>query len=281
MADKPGGEARAAVRSALAKAAQALASVSDSPRLDAELLMAHALGVSREAMILRGLDDPAPEGFAALLARRLAHEPVAYITGYRAFWTIELAVGPGVLIPRPDSETLIEAAIEYFGMRGPARVLDLGTGPGTLLLAALAEWPEATGLGVDSSATALDFARANAAALGLAERAAFQPGDWTQGLAGAFDLILANPPYIATDEPLPRQVREHEPAAALFAGADGLDDYRRIVPELRRLLAPGGAAVLEIGWTQADSVSALARMCGFAVALYRDLGDRPRALLLS
>ncbi len=140
--------------------------------------MAHALGVSREAMILRHLGDPVPAALESLLARRLAHEPVAYITGRRAFWTIELAVGPGVLIPRPDSETLIEAAIEYFGARAPMRILDLGTGPGTLLLAALAEWPEAQGLGVDASEVALDYARRNAAALGMASRAAFRPGDW-------------------------------------------------------------------------------------------------------
>ena len=159
------------VRAALNQAARALEAVSDSPRLDAELLAAHALGVSRESMILRHLGDPAPEALEALLARRLAHDPVAYITGRRAFWTIELAVGPGVLIPRPDSETLIEAAVEYFGARAPARILDLGTGPGALLLAALAEWPEAQGLGVDASDVAREYARRNAAPLGMAARA--------------------------------------------------------------------------------------------------------------
>lgn len=269
------------VRLALNEAARTLEPVSDSPRLDAELLMAHALGVTREGMILRHIGDPAPAGFEALIARRLAHEPVAYITGNRAFWTIELAVGPGVLIPRPDSETLIEAAIEYFGARTPARILDLGTGPGTLLLAALAEWPEAHGLGIDASDVALDYAQRNADTLGLADRAGFQRGDWAQGLEARFDLILANPPYIGTGEDLPEQVRQYEPGSALFAGAEGLDDYQRIIPDLRRLLVPGGAAVLEIGWTQAESVSAIARKCGFAVTLYKDLGGRPRGLLLS
>jgi release factor glutamine methyltransferase len=269
------------VRAALNEAARTLDLVSDSPRLDAELLMAHALGVTRESMILRHIGDPAPAGFEALMARRLAHEPVAYITGSRAFWTIELAVGPGVLIPRPDSETLLEAAIEYFGARAPARILDLGTGPGTLLLAALAEWPEARGLGVDASEIALEFAQRNADALGLADRAGFQRGDWGQGLEARFDLILANPPYIGTQEDLPEQVRAYEPGSALFAGMEGLDDYQRIIPDLRRLLAPGGAAVLEIGWTQAESVSAIARKCGFTVTLYKDLGGRPRALLLT
>lgn len=269
------------VRTALNEAARRLEPVSDSPRLDAELLMAHALEVTRESMILRHLGDPVPDRLGALLDRRLAHEPVAYITGSRAFWTIELAVGPGVLIPRPDSETLIEAAIEYFGARSPARILDLGTGPGTLLLAALAEWPEAQGLGVDASEAALDYARRNAAVLGMAARAGFQRGDWGQGIDARFDLILANPPYIGTAEDLPEQVRRYEPGSALFAGPDGLDDYRRIIPDLRRLLAQGGAAVLEIGWTQAESVSAIARKCGFAVTLYKDLGGRPRALLVS
>ncbi len=269
------------VRVALNEAARTLEPVSDSPRLDAELLMAHALGVTREGMILRHIGDPAPAGFEGLMARRLSHEPVAYITGSRAFWTIELAVGPGVLIPRPDSETLLEAALEYFGARSPARILDLGTGPGTLLLAALAEWPEAQGLGVDASDVALDYAQRNADALGLADRAGFQRGDWAQGLEARFDLVLANPPYIGTAEDLPEQVRQYEPGSALFAGAEGLDDYLRIIPDLRRLLAPGGAAVLEIGWTQAEPVSAIARKCGFAVTLYKDLGGRPRALLLT
>jgi release factor glutamine methyltransferase len=255
---------------------------SATPRLDAELLMAHALGLAREAMLLSRLGDPAPEGFAALVARRVAHEPVAYITGSRGFWTIELSVGPGVLVPRADSETLIEAAVAHFaGAAGPKHVLDLGTGPGTLLLAALAEWPEAHGLGVDASETALDYARQNVARLGMADRAELRAGDWAQGLDGQFDLILCNPPYIGTGEELGPEVRAHEPAEALFAGADGLDDYRRIVPGLPRLLAPGGIAVLEIGWTQGESVSALVRAAGLTPAIRRDLGGRDRTVLAS
>ena len=269
------------VRLALAEASNTLAAVSDTPRLDVELLMAHALGVTRDDLLLRHLDAPLPAGFAPLLARRLAHEPIAYITGTRGFWTIDLAVGPGALIPRPDSETLIEAAVAHFGARAPAQILDLGTGPGTLLLAALDQWPEAHGLGIDSSDRALAYARANADHLGMAARAGFRLGDWTAGLDGSFDLILANPPYIGTGERLPAEVREHEPASALFAGADGLDDYRRIVPELRRLLAPGGAAVLEIGWTQAEAVSSLARAGGFSVTVRNDLGARARAVVLT
>ena len=269
------------IRDALNDAAARFAGVSRTPRLDAELLMAHALGIERQALLLSHLDAPVPPAFEPLLIRRLAGEPVAYITGRRGFWTIELEVGPGVLIPRPDSETLIEAAIEHFDERAPVTILDLGTGPGTLLLAALDQWPEARGLGVDASEQALGYARANAARLGMANRAEFRIGDWGQGVEGGFDLILANPPYIGTREPLPAEVRDHEPASALFAGIDGLDDYRRIVPDLSRLLAPGGAAVLEIGWTQAKAVSALALQQGLLPAVHSDLGGRPRVILLT
>jgi release factor glutamine methyltransferase len=269
------------VRFALSAATARLADVSDSARLDAELLMAHALGVERDALLLRHLDDPAPAAFEVLVDRRLAHEPVAYITGTRAFWTIDLQVGPGALVPRPDSETLIEAAIDWLGDRAPASILDLGTGPGTLLLAALDHWPEAKGLGIDRSEAALGYARANGDRLGMAARAAFRIGDWGAGLDGRFDLILANPPYIGTDEALPEDVLRYEPASALFAGADGLDDYRRILPDLPRLLAPGGAAVVEIGWTQAEAVSAIARNSGLAPIVYNDLAGRPRAIRLT
>lgn len=268
------------VRAAIADAAVRISS--DTPRLDAELLMAHALGVPRQAMLLKHLGDPVPEGFAALVERRLAHEPVAYITGSRGFWTIELSVGPGVLVPRADSETLIEAALAHFaGGAGPKRVLDLGTGPGTLLLAALAEWPAASGLGVDASETALGYARENAERLGLSDRAELRAGDWAHGLDGRFDLILCNPPYIGTGEVLGPEVREHEPAGALFAGSDGLDDYRRIVPDLPRLLTPGGIALLEIGWTQGTAVSALVRAAGLAATVRQDLGGRNRVVAAS
>jgi release factor glutamine methyltransferase len=267
----------ATVRVAITDAAARIASA--TPRLDAELLMAHALGVSHQDLLLKHLGDPEPIAFAGLVARRLAHEPVAYITGSRGFWTVEIGVGPGVLVPRADSETLIEAAVAHFaGGEGPRRVLDLGTGPGTLLLAALAEWPDATGVGVDTSDLALDYARRNATALGIAERVELRRGDWATGIAGQFDLILCNPPYIGTAEELGPEVRDHEPPAALFAGADGLDGYRRIIPDLPRLLAPGGIAVLEIGWTQGEAVSALMRGAGLDPVLHHDLGGRPRAV---
>jgi release factor glutamine methyltransferase len=270
------------VQSALRDAARGLAAVSDTPRLDAELLMAHALGVERQALLLDPARFEVPEGFAALTGRRMKHEPVAYILGYRDFWTIRLFVGPGALIPRPDSETLIEAALSQIEDKdAPVRLLDLGTGPGTLLLALLSELPEAVGLGVDASPTALAFASGNARRLGMADRAIFREGDWANGVGGDFDLILCNPPYIADSEKLMPDVADHEPSGALFAGADGLDDYRRIIPDLPRLLAPGGAVILEIGATQHISVKELAGAEGFAVACHRDLGGRDRALTLT
>ena len=267
------------IRAAITDAAASFSDISDTPRLDAELLMAHALGRPRDALLLGRLDDAPPPGFDALVARRLAHEPVAYILGSRDFWTIDLAVGPGVLIPRPDSETLIEAAVAHFGDRAPATILDLGTGPGTLLLAALAEWPGATGLGIDASPVALDYARANALRLGLAAHARFAQGDWAAGLTERFDLVLANPPYIERGATLPAEVRDHEPPEALFAGADGLDDYRVIAAQLPRLIAPGGVACIEIGHRQAAAVTALLESAGLRVAVRRDLGGRDRCMI--
>ena len=270
-----------ALARALSRATQQLSASSDTPRLDAELLMAHALGIERDSLLLSNLHQMVPAVYPELVERRRAGEPVAYITGKRAFWNIELEVGPGVLIPRPDSETLIAAAIEHFaGTPGPSRILDLGTGPGTLLLAALDQWPRATGVGVDRSEVALGYARANARRLGLGERASFRRGDWAKGVSEAFDLVLINPPYVAADAELAPEVAEHEPAEALFAGADGLEDYRRLAPQVGRLIAPGGLAAIEIGFDQADSVSAILASHGLAPRLARDLAGRARAMLI-
>jgi release factor glutamine methyltransferase len=269
------------LRNALAAATSRLAPHSASPRLDAELLMAHALGLTREALLLSHLDDPAPAAFTVLLARREAGEPIAYITGRRAFWTIELEVGPGVLVPRPDSETLIEAAVAHFGEAGPPRILDLGTGPGTLLLAALDQWPQASGVGIDASEAALAYALRNAGRLGLAGRAGFRKGDWAEGVDERFDLILCNPPYVESGADLPRDVSEWEPAEALYAAADGLSEYRRLAPEIPRLLAPGGLACLELGAGQRDAVAALFDPGFFTIKSLKDLNGIERCLALS
>lgn len=269
------------IERAVTDAARVLKGVSGTPRLDAELLMADALGIERDELLLRPPSSGVPEGFAALLERRREGEPVAYITGRRAFWNIELEVGPGVLIPRPDSESLIAAAVEHFHRSdGPHRILDLGTGPGTLLLAALDQWPRATGLGIDNSDAALGFARDNARRLGLAPRAHFRLGNWAEGVTERFDLVLCNPPYVATDAELGPGVAEHEPAEALFAGRDGLDDYRRLAPQIGRLLAPGGLAAIEIGSDQAESATAIFRDAGHETALGHDLAGHPRVLLI-
>ncbi|WP_431871973.1 peptide chain release factor N(5)-glutamine methyltransferase [Allosphingosinicella sp.] len=267
-------------RKALSAAVRRLADISDTPRLDAELLMAHALGIGRESLLLSRLDNQGPETFEPLLRRREAGEPVAYITGRRAFWTVELEVGPGVLIPRPDSETLIEAAVDHFGKAGPRTVLDLGTGPGTLLLAALDQWPEARGLGIDRSEKALALAGRNAGRLGLAGRARFRLGDWGEGVEERFDLILCNPPYVEDSAELPGEVSEWEPSEALFAGPEGLDDYRRLAPRIGRLLTEGGIACVEIGAAQATAVTALLEAEGLKATLRQDLGGRPRCLVI-
>ncbi|MBA2935262.1 peptide chain release factor N(5)-glutamine methyltransferase [Sphingomonas sp. CGMCC 1.13654] len=291
------------IGAAIRAAAVRLTEISETPRLDAELLMAEALGVTREVMLLGGLHLPfvpsevgGPKAgvalgarvstsldtngvFEALVERRVAGEPIAYILGYRDFWTIRLQVGPGVLIPRPDSETLIEAAVAHFaGMPGPKRILDLGTGSGALLLAALDKWPEATGVGIDRSPQALAIAQSNAEALDMADRAQILAGGWS-GTGEAFDLILCNPPYIGTAEPLARDVIDYEPHSALFAGADGLDDYRAIAPLLPAQIVPGGVACIEIGATQGASVASFMASQGLVVHIRHDLAGLDRCLV--
>lgn len=267
---------------ALGRATNELGRVSDTPRLDAELLMAEALHIDRDRLILSPPKGEAPPRFHDMVERRKAGEPVAYITGRRAFWNIELHVGPGVLIPRPDSEVLIASAIEHFdGTAGPKRILDLGTGPGTLLLAALDLWPQATGVGVDLSRQAMSYAAANARRLAFEDRARFKLANWANGIDDKFDLVLCNPPYVADDAEVGPGVREFEPDEALFAGEEGLDAYRELAPQLPRLLNPGGLAAVEIGHDQAEAVTKLLARDGLSAQIVNDLGNRPRAVLLT
>lgn len=272
------------VAEALREAAARLSPTSDTARLDAELLMAHALGTSRSQLLTARMRDVAPHQFSALVARRQAHEPVAYILGEQEFYGLPFRVSPDVLIPRADSEVLVEAALRA---RPEARcVLDCGTGSGALLLAVLANLPGAAGIGMDRSPAALAIAQDNAARLQLAQRARMiladwdQPG-WTEIFDAPFDLILANPPYVETEARLGASVREFEPAGALFAGSEGLDAYRVLIPQLPSLLTQDGIALMEIGATQAEPVSAIAGLVGLNAALHYDLGGRPRVLELS
>jgi release factor glutamine methyltransferase len=271
-----------AITRALDDAARQLSSTSDTARLDAELLMAEALHIDRDRLLLSPPDRSVPKRFWDMVSRRSDGEPVAYITGRRAFWNIELHVGPGVLVPRPDSEVLIASAIEHFeGTAGPKRILDLGTGPGTLLLAALDIWPDATGLGIDVSRQALSYASANARRLGFEGRAKLMQGNWAAGLLESFDLVLCNPPYVAEGAELGPGVREFEPDEALFAGSEGLDAYRELAPQLPRLLNPGGLAAIEIGPGQSAAVTALLERDGLKARVADDLGGRARAIVLT
>ncbi len=273
------------VADAIRAAAERLSATSDTARLDAELLMAHVLRVSRSQMLLTRMRDQAePHGaaFDHLVSRRAAHEPIAHLLGVQEFFGLEFAVTADTLIPRGDSETIVQAALDTAPAN--ARVLDMGTGSGALLLAFLYETPDATGIGIDSSTGALGVAAANCEKLDLTGRAQFLRASWLEeGWAdqlGQFDLVLCNPPYVEADALLDPDVRDYEPASALFAGPEGLDDYRAIVPQLGKLLVPGGVAVLEIGATQEEAVGAIARDSGFAVSMRRDLAGRPRALVL-
>lgn len=270
------------VAEALREAAARLAENSDTARLDAELLMAHALGVPRSHMLLWRQQDNAPAAFEELVARRARHEPVAQIVGYKEFYGREFRVGPEVLTPRADSETMVAAALE--AAPGARRVLDCGTGSGALLLTMVAELPNAYGIGVDRSPEALRVAAVNAALLGLAERVGLFEADWRadgwRRELGRFDCVIANPPYVENEADLAPSVRQYEPAGALFAGPEGLDDYRVLIPQLPDLLEPRGVAVLEIGASQAQPVTAIAAAAGFSAELRHDLGGRPRALIL-
>lgn len=269
------------VADALREAVAALSQTSPTPRLDAELLMAHAMGVTRSHLLLQAQGDTPPKLFSELLERRRQSEPVAYIVGYQEFYGREFQVTRDTLIPRADSETVIAAAM---GEKPDARrVLDLGTGTGALLLSFIAE-TGASGVGIDKSPAAIGVADENASRLGVDNRATFRTGDWNEPgwnkALGQFDLILCNPPYVESDAQLEPDVRDYEPEIALFSGEDGLEDYRILIPQLRNLLSPDGIIVLEIGHQRDESVAKIAENSGFATQLFRDLAHRPRALLL-
>ncbi len=277
----------AAVRRALA--AQFRAAGIETPEADARILVGHALRLDHAALAAaaaRRLNKADLAAIAALTERRLQREPVARIVGTKEFWTLELRIGPDTLVPRPESETVIEAALEAIGAAGPRtrplRVADLGTGGGALLLALLSELPNAVGIGTDISFGALVVARDNARRLGLA-RAHFIACDMGAALSGRFDLIVSNPPYIptATIDALAPEVRDYDPRPALDGGIDGLDGYRAIAAAAPALLTPEGAVVVELGTGTADAVAALFSAAGLAPAAARpDLSGRRRALLV-
>ena len=256
---------------------------------EARMLLLAAAALSRSDLIVspdRRLEAQVAEKLRQWLARRIAGEPATRIVGERHFWTLSLRVTPDVLDPRPDSETIVTAALDALGARTsePLRILDLGVGSGALLLSVLSECPRATGLGVDLSEAACAVARENAVRNGLENRTQIRQGRWTTGLTETFDLVLSNPPYIesASIDGLSIEVRGHDPKLALDGGADGLNAYRDIVSALGAILSPGGIAVLELGIGQAPAVGGLAEVAGLrVVGSKKDLGGVERALILS
>ncbi|MBW5433844.1 peptide chain release factor N(5)-glutamine methyltransferase [Bradyrhizobium canariense] len=260
----------------------------EQPALDARLLVGAALRLDLTGMVTQAARQLAPEEAARLEAyaqRRLAHEPVARILGAREFWGLPFQLSEATLVPRPDTETVVELALEIFRERQAShqmRIADIGTGSGAILLALLHEIPGAFGVGTDLSLTALKTARDNAAALGLADRASFVACSYAAALRGPFDLVVSNPPYIPSAE-IPKlsiEVREHDPHLALDGGNDGYDAYRALIPQASERLAPGGALIVEAGQGQARNIETL--MIAAALVVDRppkaDLAGIPRAV---
>jgi release factor glutamine methyltransferase len=257
----------------------------DQPSIDARLMLEVAAGVTRTEIVTDPYRELTAEQTATLdgfLDRRARREPVSHIIGRKGFWKILLQVNKNVLTPRPETEVIVDEVLKAFPENMPFSMLDLGVGSGTILLAVLAERPAAKGLGVDASSEALAVARDNAANLDLNNRAALMHGDWTAGLADAsFDLVVSNPPYIpsAVIETLEPEVRDHEPRLALDGGADGLEAYRLLAPEILRVLKPGGMFAVEIGYDQSKAVEGLFNAAGAqGVRTVKDLSTHDRVV---
>jgi release factor glutamine methyltransferase len=270
-------------------AARRIGSASPTAALDARIIVAHLLGCVPEQLPLRD-EEEAPASLAleaeTFAARRAKGEPVARILGEKEFHGLTFALSPDTLIPRPDTETLVDAALAVVDADtdrdAPVTILDLGTGSGAILIALLAELPNAAGMGIDASAGAVKTAAENAARHGIADRAGFAVGDWTRGVRDRFDLVVANPPYVESGAipGLPVEVREHDPHLALDGGADGMDAIHAILADLDRVLAEGGVAFVEIGAGQAAIVGGLAEAHGFRSTFRRDLAGIDRVAVL-
>jgi release factor glutamine methyltransferase len=279
---------RASIGAAVADAAARLASCGiDAPRREARLLVSLAAGLEAAEVLgypERAIAEPARTRLEHMIQRRMAREPASRIAGRRAFWTLDLALSPATLDPRPDSETVVAAALERIAdLSAPLVVLDLGTGTGCMVLAILSELPRAVGVGIDLVPGAAALARRNAAASGLISRAFFAVGWWGAGIGGGVDVVVANPPYVASGAiaGLAPEVARWEPRVALDGGSDGLRAFREIAPDLGRLLKPGGFACLEVGAGQADEVARICARAGLDEAgRRRDLSGIERCLVV-
>ena len=262
----------------------------DSPELDARLLIGAALALDHTGLAvqaMRRVTEDEATVIASFAQRRLSHEPVARILGHKEFWGLDLRLSDATLVPRPDTETIVAAALEIIRADAvapkPLRIADIGTGSGAILLALLSELPAATGIGTDISEAALETAQLNANRLGLADRVSFVQCNYASALSGPFDLIVSNPPYIRSADiaALDHDVRDYDPRLALDGGADGLDAYRAITPQAAALLAPNGVLIFEVGHDQSEQVSHLMHLAGLTLSLppKADLGGIHRAVM--
>jgi len=274
-----------AVRDALTRGAARLTEAGvDSARLDARLLLGFAMDIAPENLLVaRDMTEEQLAYFEALISRRESREPLAHIVGQKEFWSLDFEVGPGVLIPRPETETLIEEALRDFPDRdAPLDIADLGTGSGCLLIAFLESYPNAKGVGIDRSADALAWARRNATRHGVGDRCVLSQSDWATNVAPTFDVVLSNPPYVTERElaEASPEILRYEPRDALVGGVDGLNAYRELAPVIAGRLRPGGRAYLEIGSTQAEDVTSVLERDGLRVVrIAADLAGHPRCVV--